>query len=111
MTIREYIETKIGGFGLTEAHLADISAKLNLDDEFNPSNATLVGTCMCEVLEEVVLSPKQTSVSESGFSQSWDYSNLGKLYLYLCKKYGRTPDSNVVSMLGISVIVDRTGKW
>ena len=111
MTIREYIEAKVGSFGLTEAHLLDISSRVDIEAEYTPDAAKDTGLAICDILEEIVLSPKIASISESGFSQSWDYSNLGKLYMYLCRKYRRTPNSDVLSMLGISVIADRTGRW
>ena len=70
------------------------------------TNKAIVG-----IIEEQVLAPRLASVNEGGFSMSWNYSDLGKLYMYLCKKYGLTPNDDVVSLLGINMIKDASAKW
>ena len=62
-------------------------------------------------IAEVILSPRLSNVNESGFSMSWDFSELGKYYLYLCKKWDITPDEDAVSVAGLSVIIDKTNMW
>lgn len=114
MTIREYISQKLDAFGnISEAQLLDMSlaGKFNLEDEYNEDNIRSVGIAMVGGIEELVLVPKMKSVSESGFSVSWDYDGLGKYYLWLCRKWGVTPNEEVVGMLGISMVSDRTNCW
>lgn len=114
MTIRDYISQKLAAFGnLSEAQLLDmaLAGKFNLDDECGERNLKAVGIGMICGIEELVFSPKMKSVSESGFSMSWDYDGLGKYYLWLCRKWGIVPKENVINMLGISMIIDRTNCW
>ena len=115
MTTGEYISQKLASFGnLSEAQLLDMSAAggFFLDDEYVASeNARSVGIGMISGIEELVFAPKMKSVSESGFSVSWDYDGLGKYYLWLCRKWGVTPNDEVLGMLGISMIIDRTDCW
>jgi len=113
MTIKEYITCKLEAFHISEADMADISidAGIGLDEEYSAENAETVGRSLVPFIERFVLAPRPTNVSENGFSMSWDYKDIGKFYLWLCKKYGITPDDDVVSMLGISVIKDITDCW
>lgn len=114
MTIREYISQKLNAFGnISEAQLLDmsLSGKFSLEDEYNEDNVRSVGIAIVGGIEELVLAPKMKSVSESGFSVSWNYDGLGKYYLWLCRKWGVTPNEEVVGMLGISMVIDRTNCW
>ena len=113
MTIREYISQKFSALGLTEAHYHDvvIGANLSLDEQYTAENENKVGKAMISLIEDLIFSPRQTSISENGFSMSWDFSGLGKWYLSLCRRYGVTPDNDVLAAAGVSVIVDRTANW
>ena len=113
MTIREYVTQKLSAFNLTEATMADISASLgvSLDDEYTFEVASEVGKAMASSLGELILAPRLSSVNESGFSMSWDYAEAGKFYLYLCKKWGVPVNDDVLSVTGLSAIIDRTGDW
>lgn len=114
MTIREYISQKLSAFGnISEAQLLDmaLSGKFNLDDECGESNLKAVSIGIIRGIEELVFSPKMKSVSESGFSMSWDYDGLGKYYLWLCRRWGIVPNENAINMLGVSMIIDRTNCW
>lgn len=113
MTIREYISQKLPSFNLSEAQFADIYADYGVDanQEYSAANNLAVNKAIVGIIEEQVLAPKLKSVSEGGMSLSWNYTDLGKLYMYLCKKYGLTPNPDVVSLLGISMIKDASAKW
>lgn len=114
MTVREYISQKFAAFGnVSEVQLLDMSLTggFDLADEYNDSNARSVGMAMAACIEELVFAPKIKSVNESGFSVSWDFDSLGKYYLWLCRKWGVIPNEDVVGMLGISMIIDRTNCW
>lgn len=110
MTIRQYIQQKMAAFGkLSDADLVD--SGLALDSEYSEENAQEVGIALCSLIGERVLAPYVSNVSENGFSMSWNRDNLGKYYLWLCRKYGVTPNDDVLSMLGVSLIRDMSHIW
>lgn len=113
MTIRAYISDKLKAYGITEAQLVDLSISLgiNPDSDVEDNTPTAVGIALTQTLEECILAPRITSVSENGFSLSWNYESVGKYYLWLCRKWGVTPNDDVLGMLGISTIIDRTENW
>lgn len=113
MTIGQYISSKFRAFGVTEAQLADVTVAADIDpgEEYSRENATAVGKAMLPLLEELILAPRQRSISEQGFSVSWDFDGLGRWYMWLSRKYGYTPDDDVLESLGLSRIIDRTSMW
>lgn len=113
MTIREYISDKLQAFNPTEAEFVgfSIANKIALEEDITNANFTLVERGMVGMLESVILAPYRSNVSESGFSMSWDFSHIGKWYQMLCKKYGLTPNEEVLDAMGISRIIDRTNIW
>lgn len=113
MTVREYISDKLKAFGITEAQLVDVylNTGLNLEADVTAQPTATVGVALTRTLEELILAPRMSNVSESGFSMSWDFANVSKYYLWLCKKWGLTPDSEVLAAMGLSVISDKTSKW
>lgn len=113
MTIREYIAQKMSAFGtLTEADFADLKGNgVSLDDEYDISQNETIGKALCSMIEERILAPYVSNISENGFSMSWDYTNLGKYFLFLCRKYGITPNDETLSLLGISMIKDLSSIW
>lgn len=114
MTISAYIEQKFSAFGhLTEADMADIctAAGVDPDAEYTPDVEASVGKALCFAIEEKILAPYVTNVSESGFSMSWNRDNLAKYYWWLCRKYGVTPDEEVLSLLGVNMIRDVSDIW
>lgn len=36
---------------------------------------------------------------------------IGQYYMWLCRKYGVTPDNEVVAALGLSTITDKSDIW
>lgn len=113
MTIREYVSQKLQAFNVTEAFYADFmfASGLSLDDEYTFDVAPEVGKALAQTIAEVILSPRLSNVNESGFSMSWDFSELGKYYMYLCKKWGIEPNEEAISVSGVSVIMDKTNIW
>lgn len=108
MTNREYILGKLSAFEVSDAQLADLP--VDLDAEYTAGNAT-VGRAIVSFVEELALAPHRTNISENGFSVSWDMKDLGKYYMWLCRKYGVKPNADVTSMMGMSMITDMTDKW
>lgn len=113
MTIKEYILQELKAFDVSEAQLLDMSliGGFGLDDEYSLETMASVGVSLAGFIEKMVFAPKLSNVSESGFSISWDYGELGKYYMWLCNKWGVTPDNEVMGILGISVITDKTDCW
>lgn len=113
MTIRAYISDKLKAYGISEAQLVDlsISSGLNLDFDVTDNDPAAIGIALTQALEECILAPHMSNVSESGFSMSWNYESVGKYYLWLCRKWGLTPNDDVMAMIGLSTIIDRTDNW
>lgn len=100
MTIRDYIEQKFSSYGtLTEADILEFSLNTDLspDEEVSKEILPEVELGMIGLIPSLLLRP--TSVTESGFSISWDKDGLRQFYLYLCKRNDVTPEA--VSGLGI----------
>jgi hypothetical protein len=109
MTVGEYIASTLPGLTVPESFLVD--AGLDTGAQYTSDMFHTVGTAMVQMLAGIILAPSVKSVNENGFSMSWDRENLGKYYLWLCKRYGVTPDPDVVSLLGISAITDISDIW
>lgn len=100
MTVRDYIEQKFSSYGtLTEADILEFSLNTDLspDEEVSKEILPEVELGMIWLIPSLLLRP--TSVTESGFSISWDKDGLRQFYLYLCKRNDVTPEA--VSGLGI----------
>jgi len=113
MTIEEYLRSSLQSFNLDEATLTDIvmESGLALGNEYDSSVRAQVGLALADAIESLIFRPRMSNISENGFSESWNYDNLAKYYMYLCRKWGKTPSSDVVSMLGIPTIIDKTSSW
>lgn len=90
MTVKDYISQKFQTFGinLSEADLLEISLSSGIsgEDEIDTSNIGLVSVAMTKFIPSLLL--RATSISENGFSMSWDIKGIKEYYSFLCKKYG-----------------------
>lgn len=113
MRVGEYITAKMSPFGFTEVALADyVSANpIDLEAEVTAENTDEVNRGMIPVIEYFLFAPRQTNISEGGFSVSYNFDNLFKWYLWLCRRYGIKPDGQIVEMSGLSVISDASDLW
>ncbi len=114
MTIQEYVSQKLRAFSLTEADLVDVMMSLgdiSLDEEYTFDIAPSVGKAMASAIEGLVLAPRLSNINEGGFSMSWDFGDLGKYYVYLCKRWGVPVNNDVLSATGISAIMDASKLW
>ena len=113
MTIREYITDKLVSIKIPEAVLNDFALDhdIDLSIEYDSTNQQIVGIAICGLIEELILMPRMGSVSENGFSVSWDYASIGQYYLWLCRKWKVTPNKDTLAALGLNAIIDRTSVW
>ena len=96
MNIKEYISGKFQSFGiqLSEADLLDMSlnAHKELEGEVNQECIGSVSVAMALFIPSLLARP--TSISESGFSMSWNPQGLKDYYSLLCKQYGLKDELN-----------------
>lgn len=113
MTVREYITDKLRAFGIGDSVFIDMYTATDIypDSDVGETDPTQLGLALIAVLEDVILAPRQNSINEGGFSVSWDFDHIGKYYKWLCSKWGKNPNAEVLGMLGISTIIDKTNTW
>lgn len=96
MTVKEYISSKFQSFGIqvSEADLLDMSlnAKKELSDEVNRDAIDAISVAMARFIPSLLL--RATSISESGFSMSWNIQGIKDYYSLLCKQYGLKDELN-----------------
>lgn len=90
MTVNEYISKRFQSFGinLSEADLLDmcLNAKISGEDEMNDDYHGRVYVAIAKFIPSLLL--RATSISESGFSMSWNIQGIKDYYSWLCKQYG-----------------------
>lgn len=106
MTIRDYIVSKFQSFGISmsEADLFDISMDVDLDDKITDANRLdVLRSIALSVIPQLLLRAK--SISENGFTISWDNDALLKYYAWLCNLLG------IEDTLNRSAVRDITNMW
>ena len=87
MTVNEYISQKFQTFGiqLSEADLLDmcLASKISGEDEMSEDCQTRVSVAIAKFIPSLLL--RATSISESGFSMSWNIEGIKQYYSFLCK--------------------------
>lgn len=90
MTVNDYIQQRFQTFGisLTEADLFDmcLNLKISGEDEMNEDCQTRVSVAIAKFIPSLLL--RATSISESGFSMSWNIDGIKQYYSWACKMYG-----------------------
>ncbi|MDD3238646.1 MAG: hypothetical protein PHW47_00885 [Lachnospira sp.] len=86
MIVGDYIKQKFQTFGiqLSEADLLDIS--LEVDDEVTEDNKLKISVSIAKFIPSLLL--RAQSISESGFSMSWNIQGVKDYYSWACKEYG-----------------------
>lgn len=107
MTVGEYLTSLFTGISIPEAFLVDTG--LDLEQDYSPDLP--IGEQVVGLAGSIINMVSLKSVSENGFSMSWDTGRLGKFYLWLCRKYGIKPDGELLADLGISSIIDISDTW
>ena len=96
MTVKEYISGKFQQFGvqLSDADLLDmcLSTSGDMGDMVSHDNIESVSVAMAQFIPSLLL--RATSISESGFSMSWDTRGIKDYYSMLCRKYGLKDELN-----------------
>ena len=100
------------GLSLSGADFADLEAAgLDIGSDYGPDVVSEVGVALIPFIAEYITRPKPKSVSEGGLSISWEYGDLAKWYLWLCKRFGVTPDDDILALSGINTLIDISDKW
>ncbi|MCQ4915660.1 hypothetical protein NE451_14285 [Bacteroides nordii] len=90
MTVNDYIQQKFQTFGIqvSEADLLDmcLTLKISGEDEMNEDCYGRVSVAIAKFIPSLLL--RATSISESGFSMSWNIQGIKDYYSFLCKEYG-----------------------
>ena len=90
MKIKDYIQQKFQSFGiqLSEADLLEMCLNMEKsgEDDIDKSSIGVVSVAMAKFIPSLLL--RASSVSESGFSMSWDMRGIRDYYSFLCKQYG-----------------------
>ena len=90
MTVNDYILQKFQTFGvnLSEAGLFVIclNAKIGGGGEMSEDCQPRVSVAIAKLIPPLLL--RATSISESGFSMSWNIQGIKDYYSFLCKQYG-----------------------
>lgn len=90
MTVADYIQQKFQTFGiqLSEADLLEISLNSNVrgEGEMNQDCYVRVSVAIAKFIPSLLL--RATSISESGFSMSWNIQGIKDYYSFLCKQHG-----------------------
>lgn len=113
MTIKEYIQMEFEAFGIEDAQIFEVlsSSSLCWEDECIPENLMERQNMCLDILEGLLFRPRLKTINESGISLTYDFDGIGKWYLFLCRKVGRNPNEDIVGMLGVSAITDKTNIW
>ena len=87
MIIRDYITSKFQTFGinLSEADIYDITKNV-VGTELSDDNVGPINVGMVNFVPQLLL--RATSISESGFSMSWNIQGIKDYYSLMCKTYG-----------------------
>ena len=96
MSIKEYISSKFQSFGIqvSEADLLDMSlnAHVDIEDDVDADVIDNISVAIARFIPSLLL--RATSISESGFSMSWNTQGVKDYYSLLCKKYGLKDELN-----------------
>lgn len=96
MNVRDYISGKFQSFGIqvSEADLLDMSlnARVNIEDDVDADVIDNISVAIARFIPSLLL--RATSISESGFSMSWNIQGIKDYYSLLCRQYGLKDELN-----------------
>ena len=89
MTVNDYIQQRFQTFDiqLSEADFFDMCLNANIsgEDEMNEDCHGRVSVAIAKFIPSLLL--RATSISESGFSMSWNIQGIKDYYTVLCREY------------------------
>lgn len=96
MTVNDYISQRFKSFdiNLSEADLLEValSSGISGEDEMTGDVYGRVSVAIARFIPSLLL--RATSISENGFSMSWDTQGIKDYYSWLCKRYGLEDELN-----------------
>lgn len=94
MTVKEYISSKFQSFGIqvSEADLLDMSLNANVSPDDEVTSTGAISVAIAKFIPSLLL--RATSISESGFSMSWNTQGIKDYYSLLCRQYGLKDELN-----------------
>ncbi len=94
MTIEEYISGRFQSFGiqLSDADLLDMSLNANVSPDDEVTSTGAISVAIARFIPSLLL--RATSISESGFSMSWNIDGIKDYYSMLCRQYGLKDELN-----------------
>lgn len=69
-----------------------LNAKVAIDDDVMSDNVDSISVAIAHFIPSLLL--RATSISESGFSMSWNIEGIMSYYSMLCRKYGLEDELN-----------------
>lgn len=69
-----------------------LSAGISAEDEVTAENYNAINIGITRYIPVLLL--RATSVSENGFSMSWDIQGVKSYYAYMCRRYGLKDEIN-----------------
>ncbi len=111
MTVQQYIRHRFSNIGdINDAGIADFMIDFDIADaELTDESKKQIAVSVDKFVKDNIMHP--TSISESGFSMSWDADALKSYRMMMLKKYGITPNDETSALIGLSRIIDRTNIW
>lgn len=85
MKVREFIRGRFQSFGIKLSDF-DLISIWDEDTDYTPAVKHKVEVAIVRFIPELLLRP--TSISESGFSMSWDAKGIKDYYSLKCKELG-----------------------
>lgn len=69
-----------------------LNAKMDVDDDVTADGLDAISVAIARFIPSLLL--RATSISESGFSMSWNIQGIKDYYYLLCKQYGLKDELN-----------------
>ena len=104
MTIGDYIKLCFSSFGeISDTGIEKFALELGLNpsSDATSNDKKQVFESINKFMDKILMHPN--SVSENGHSKSWGVDTL--------ENYGITPDDEITSLVGFSVVKDASNIW
>ena len=112
MTIGDYIKLCFSSFGeISDTGIEKFALELGLNpsSDATSNDKKQVFESINKFMDKILMHPN--SVSENGPCKSWGVDTLEKYAKEMFKLYGITPDDEITSLVGFSVVKDASNIW